>query len=99
MTIQGFLKLFYNGHQQKCKDGRDGRDGRNGLNGVNGSDGENGKDGINGLDGKDGKDGKDGQPGEFVFKNWKECAWNNIDDGRQSGLIKVTTFIFYKLYY
>ena len=95
------MKLFYKGNHQKCKDGRDGRDGRDGLNGVNGSDGKNGKDGINGLDGKDGKNGKDGKPGEVVHKNWKECAWNNLNDFKDVGLVEVNllnyneTFVFY----
>ena len=29
-------------------------------------------------------------------RNWKECAWNNVNDDKDSGLIKVLgkTFIF-----
>ena len=24
------------------------------------------------------------------FKNWKECAWKNVNDGKDNGLIKVS---------
>ncbi|XP_066920554.1 collagen triple helix repeat-containing protein 1-like, partial [Clytia hemisphaerica] len=50
----------------------------------------NGKDGINGKDGKDGRDGKDGKDG--LTKNWKECAWNKIDDHKDNGVIKSCAF-------
>jgi len=26
------------------------------------------------------------------FKNWKECAWNNLNDGKDNGLIKDCVF-------
>ena len=48
--------------------------------GIDGRDGQTGKDGVNGMNGRDGKD---------AVRNWKECAWNNIDDRTQSGVIKV----------
>ena len=55
-----------------------------------------GRDGKDGRDGRDGRDGKDGESCSFsevqqviVEKNWKECAWNKIEDGRDYGLIKV----------
>ena len=44
----------------------------------------NGRDGYNGKDGKNGMDCR-------AKRNWRECAWNNIDDGRDYGLIKVCT--------
>ena len=25
----------------------------------------------------------------MFYKNWKECAWNNLDDDKDNGLIKV----------
>ena len=55
-----------------------GRDGRDGLPG---------RDGINGKDGKRGKNGLDGKNCEE--RNWKECAWKKLNDGRLSGVIKV----------
>ena len=55
--------------------GKDGIDGKKGIDGVNGT---------NGVDGKDGKDGKD------FTRNWKQCAWNKINDGRDSGIVKVS---------
>ena len=54
-----------------------------------------GRDGKDGRDGRDGRDGKDGEScsvsevQQAVEKNWKECAWNKIEDGRDYGLIKV----------
>ena len=75
-----FNKIFQKngGSCQNGRDGRDGHDGRNGLDGRNGRDGYNGKDGKNGMDCR-------------AKRNWRECAWNNIDDGRDYGLIKVCT--------
>jgi len=26
------------------------------------------------------------------FKNWKECAWKNLNDGKDNGLIKASVF-------
>ena len=26
----------------------------------------------------------------MLFKNWKECAWKNLNDGKDSGLNKVS---------
>ena len=58
--------------------------------------GRDGKDGKDGRDGRDGRDGKDGEScsasavQQAMEKNWKECAWNNIDDDKDYGLIKVS---------
>ncbi|XP_066930461.1 collagen triple helix repeat-containing protein 1-like [Clytia hemisphaerica] len=68
---------------QNGKDGKDGRSGRNGVDGIDGRDGQNGQNGVNGLNGRNGVD---------AVRNWKECAWNNIDDKRQSGVIKECSF-------
>jgi len=67
--------------------GLPGRDGKDGFNGTKGPQGERGLPGKNGTNGKDGKDGKDASP-----KNWKECAWNNLSDGRDNGLVKSCEF-------
>ncbi|XP_066920857.1 collagen triple helix repeat-containing protein 1-like [Clytia hemisphaerica] len=73
--------------------GKPGEDGKNGIDGRDGSNGAPGKDGLNGKDGKDGIDGKDGNNGnEPSKKNWKECAWNHINDGKDSGEIKHCLF-------
>jgi len=78
------------------EDGKNGIDGRDGSNGAPGKDGLNGKDGKDGIDGKDGKDGIDGKDGndgnEPSKKNWKECAWNHVNDGKDSGEIKHCLF-------
>ena len=70
--------------------GNNGSNGKDGLNGKNGLDGKDGKDGLNGTNGLDGKDGKDGQD---FYRNWKECAWMNVNDDKDKGLIKVK-FLF-----
>jgi len=31
----------------------------------------------------------DGTSGVMFYKNWKECAWKNLNDDRDNGLIKV----------
>ena len=55
-----------------------------------------GRDGKDGRDGRDGRDGKDGEScsvsevQQAMEKNWKECAWNNLNDERDHGLIKVS---------
>ena len=58
------------------------------MTGKKGRNGRDGKDGRNGLDGKDGRNGKD------LVRNWKECAWNKITDGKNLGLIKVKNQIY-----
>ena len=92
-----FDKFYLQGWQSSCRNGRNGqsgqnglngRDGKDGTNGVDGKDGINGRDGINGTNGKDGRDGKDGKNSEG--RNWKECAWNNINDPKDNGVIKVS---------
>ena len=66
-----------------------GRDGLPGLScrGKDGVDGKKGNDGVNGTNGVDGRDGKDGK--DCITSNWKQCAWNKINDGRDSGKVKV----------
>ena len=80
--------------------GRDGRDGRDGAKGDQGSPGKIGPQGPPGTPGSDGKDGAKGErgspgengggdPGAIASRNWKECAWNYLNDGKDHGLIKV----------
>ena len=85
--------------------GRDGRDGRDGIKGEQGKQGSTGPQGPPGSDGPPGKDGKDGakggpgaqgspgpkgEGGPMPFKNWKECVWNNVNDDKDIGLVKVS---------
>ena len=35
------------------------------------------------------KGAKGEQGNQGLQKNWKQCAWKNINDGKDSGLIKV----------
>ena len=84
--------------------GRDGRDGREGPKGdpgspgktgprgpagVNEKDGAKGEPGVQGPPGPKGERGQSGHPGLMPFKNWKECAWNKLNDNKDNGLIKV----------
>ena len=73
----------------------------NGVPGVPGVPGLNGRDGTKGDQGSVGARGPKGPPGpkgsqgtkgdqaQAPAKNWKQCAWSNLNDGRDYGLIKV----------
>ena len=91
-------------HGLPGRDGRDGREGAKGdpgspgktgprgPAGVNGKDGAKGEPSVRGLPGpkgERGQSGKPGNPGLMPFKNWKECAWNKLDDNKDNGLVKV----------
>ena len=65
-----------------------------GLNGRDGAKGDQGPVGASGVMGPKGPGGSKGAKGEqgtskACQKNWKQCAWKNINDGRDYGLIKV----------
>ena len=92
------------------RDGRDGAKGDQGiagnvgpqgLPGVIGPAGATGKDGAKrdlGAQGPPGQKGERGEPGNpamMPFKNWKECAWKNVNDDRDNALIKVCVMIIY----
>ena len=84
------------------RDGRDGRDGAKGHQGLQGKTGpqgppgDKGPAGVKGKVGAKGESGSQGPPGQIwelgpmLFKNWKECVWKNLNDGKDSGLIKVS---------
>ena len=62
--------------------------------GVAGSPGPQGPMGPRGDQGYDGKPGSQGPPGPqgppgTLAINWKQCVWNDINDQRDTGLIKV----------
>ena len=71
-----------------------------------------GPPGLQGTKGETGAQGPSGQKGErgneasalLSHKNWKECAWKDLNEDKDNGLIKVTdfcrmykTFILYKI--
>ena len=49
-----------------------------------------GNNGDAGARGSQGPPGPQGPPGS-LGRNWKQCAFKNINDGRDSGLIKVNS--------
>ena len=60
--------------------------------GLQGPRGETGIQGPSGQKEERGENGTSGFPeasGLVSYKNWKECAWNNLDDPKDNGLIKV----------
>ena len=71
--------------------GRGGKDGGDGAKGEKGPEGAPGKMGPKGPAGIKGEPGTKGEPSAQVSgqKNWKQCAWKNVNDGRDYGLIKV----------
>ena len=81
------------------KTGPQGPPGPSGNPGVNGKDGAKGERGAQGPPGQKGQRGESGlsgtpgNPGLMAFKNWKECVWSNINDGKDHGLIKVFIFV------
>ena len=66
--------------------GEPGRDGNKGDKGVAGSPGPRGVKGEAGPSSKD-----------SAHRNWKQCAWKNINDDRDIGLIKVSFNLHRKL--
>ena len=87
------------------RDGRDGRDGVQGEQGKSGSTGPQGPRGPRGPPGADGKDGAKGAPGDqgprgpkgergaMPVKNWKECVWQYVNDGKDIGLVRVSNIL------
>lgn len=57
--------------------------------GLQGTKGETGAQGPSGPTGERGETGIPGAPGQMHYKNWKECAWQNLNDETDYGLIKV----------
>ena len=73
--------------------GRDGRDGRDGNQGPAGMTGPIGPPGLQGSKGETGAQGpSDEAAGILSYKNWKECAWKNLNNDKNNGLIKVNYF-------
>ena len=59
-----------------------------GPKGPQGLLGKAGKKGDTGPPGSQGPSGPKGAPGSFA-RNWKQCVFKNLDDGKDSGLVKV----------
>ncbi|KAL9988219.1 hypothetical protein ACROYT_G002641 [Oculina patagonica] len=80
------------------KTGPQGPPGPKGTSGINGKDGTKGEPGVQGPPGQKGQrgeygtNGMPGTPGAMAYKNWKECVWKNLNDGKDSGLIKDCVF-------
>ena len=70
--------------------GEAGTPGPKGPQGPSGSAGSHGNKGDTGARGSQGPPGPKGDPGSFG-RNWKQCVFKKLSDGRDSGLIKVKT--------
>jgi len=57
--------------------------------GLQGAKRETWAQGPNGQNGERGN----GASGLITQRNWKECAWKNLDDNKDNGLIKVINFV------
>ena len=79
------------------KKGKSGARGNQGPPGPKGQQGSSGPPGSRGNKGDTGARGIQGPPGPkgalgSVVRNWKQCVFKKLGDGRDSGLIKVTEF-------
>ena len=73
-----------------CSSGVPGVPGVPGIHGRDGTKGVRGPVGPPGKVGPKGPEGSKGEKGTQAYqKNWKQCAWSNLSDGKDYGLIKV----------
>jgi len=77
--------------------GDEGTRGRRGVQGPKGATGLSGPAGARGSRGEKGARGPQGPPGPkgangLVVKNWKQCVYKNLNDDRDTGLIKECIF-------
>jgi len=65
-----------------------------GITGPAGPPGLQGIKGETGVQGPRGQKGESGDvpPGLMSHRNWKECAWKNLNEEKDNGLIKVIDF-------
>jgi len=68
-----------------------GKPGSQGIPGPKGLQGTTGKVGPRGTKGEIGNPGSRGPPGTLT-SNWKQCVWNNINDDKDTGLVKECVF-------
>ena len=78
--------------------GKNGAPGMMGIKGDKGHEGSRGSSGPPGIKGVKGEQGSKGEKGEIVNSavsqtNWKQCVWKNLNDGRDSGKIKVQKYL------
>ena len=82
-------------HSDCARDGAKGDRGLQGKTGPQGPPGDKGPTRVKGEEGAKVEPGTQGtakqnwEPGPMPFNNWKECAWKDLFDGKDSGLIKV----------
>ena len=74
--------------------GDEGGRGRRGVPGPKGAKELSGPTGAKGSRGEKSARGRPGTPGPkgadgLLVKNWKQCVYKNLNDGRDTGLIKV----------
>ncbi|XP_015753124.1 PREDICTED: collagen triple helix repeat-containing protein 1-like isoform X1 [Acropora digitifera] len=74
--------------------GDEGARGRRGVQGLKGATGLSGPTGARGGRGEKGAQGPPGPRGAdgLLVKNWKQCVYKNLNDGRDTGLIKECLF-------
>ena len=68
--------------------GDEGPRGKQGLPGPKGGTGSTGPAGPLGSKGDVGPPGPKGATGSFA-RNWKQCVFKNLADGKDNGLVKV----------
>ena len=70
--------------------GSRGVKGENGAAGPPGPRGDKGEQGVAGSPGSPGAKGEVGPKGaDATHRNWRQCAWKDINDARDIGLIRV----------
>lgn len=69
-----------------------------GLQGAKGETGAQGPSGQKGEPGETGTSGINRTPVQTQTKNWKECTWKNLNEGRDNGLVKLNgLYIFQQI--
>ena len=86
------------GQKGNPKYGENGAPGMMGIKRDKGHEGSRGSSGPPGIKGVKGEQGSKGEKGEIVNSavsqtNWKQCVWKNLNDGRDSGKIKVKKYL------
>ena len=71
-----------------------GKRGPQGPEGSKGSQGPVGPPGKMGPKGNQGDKGEQGPSAVVPQRNWKQCVWRKLNEGRDYGLIKVSNFTF-----
>ena len=76
--------------------GAPGKRGLKGALGDKGSQGPVGPPGKMGPQGSQGVKGEQGVSGVVPKRNWKQCTWKPLEEGKDYGLIKVSVLCLYK---